>query len=898
MAQTCTKCSRVNPPEAAYCYYDGAVLGGQGRIGGPVSVATQAFANPFVFPTGRSCRNFDELALACHEHWREACDLLAKGFLNNFFGALGRADLAAAARDAARFPDGERALDQLLGQLPSNVLAAGRLRVEPTELNLGTMQVGTDRAVQIHLHNQGMRLLYGTVTCDECPWLSIGDTLGTPQRHFQFDHEAALTIHVRGGQLRAAAKPLEGRLIVESNGGSVTIPVRVEVPVKSFPAGPLAGAKSPRQIAEKARSAPKQAAGQFESGEVAQWYKDNGWTYPVQGPSASGLGAVQQFFEALGLTEPPKVDVSERSVILRGDPGHQLRHILRVETREKRPVYAYGRSNQPWLEVGKPQLNGRVASIPLVIPTVPQKPGEILTAKVRVQANGNQRFTIPVTLEIGSPPAAVFDFNNLAAAPPEPSPPRNSAAVPALIPPQPAPVLRTPRRPSAPVPWGHAIPALLLLLTLGGIVAWDLATKGDKTADDLGFKESSESDFLPISAATDTEPRLDVEFSEGMRFGIQMSKEPDPENPDKRKRLTYEERGNSNNTCIKIDGSDCLLGRSPGEWLRMPKDLGDEKWLKAILGPRDSRWERSHRGRPLTQVDLTSGHKGWLSVWQYPQDVRVYQSVELVVGEQTGLIDTILIHYTLENHSTAPHTVGLRIMVDTFIGANDGVPFTIPGQQELLTTMKDYPEKDIPDYIQALERGDPDDPGTVAHMGLKGFKLANVELDPIDRLRICRWPGSHAFWEWEPKAIGDNSDGGRDKDSCVALYWNPQPLSPGMRRDMAFTYGLNRIAATGRGSRLGLTVGGNFRIGGEFTLTAYIKNPEAGQRVKLEPLPDGLKLAEGQDTEQKVPGGGEYNQVSWRIQGTTVGKKKLVVSAGNARVEYPVTIRAAGIFDK
>jgi hypothetical protein len=890
MAQTCTKCSRVNPPEAAYCYFDGAVLGGQGRIGGPISVATQPFTNPFVFPSGRSCRNFDELALACHENWHEACELLNKGYLNSFFGALGRSDLATAARDAAGYPDKERGLDQLLGQLPSGVLAAARLRVEPTELNLGTMHSGTDRTIQVRLHNQGMRLLHGTVTCQECPWLSLGDMLGTPQRHFQIDHEGVITVHVRGGHLRAAAKPWEGQLLVESNGGAASIPVRVEVPVKAFPKGPLAGARSPRQVAEKARSAPKEAALLFENGAVAQWYKENGWTYPVQDPAATGIGAVQQFFEALGLTEPPKVNVSERAVVLRGDPGHELRHVLRVETKEKRPVYAYGKSNQPWLEVGKPQLNGRVASLPLVIPNVPYKPGETLSAKVRVQANGNQRFIIPVTLEIGSPPASVFDFNNAA---PEPAPPKRATPLPAPRRPEPVAGTPRPRRPSRPVAWGHAIPAVLLIMTLGAIVAWDLATKGDGRVDELGFRESDGDDFPPIAEATDQEPRLDVEFSEGMRFGIQMHNEPDPENPDKRKRLTYKERGDSNNTCVKIDGREGLLGWEPGAWLRLPKDLTGEKVLKSVLGPRDTRWLRSQRDRPINQVELTGGHKGWLGVWEYPEKVRVYQRIELVVGVQTGLIDTLLVHYTLENHSTAPHTVGIRVMIDTFIGANDGVPFTIPTQKELLTTKKDFPEKDIPDYIQALEFGDPENPGTVAHMGLKGIKLGEIRLDPIDRLRICRWPGSHVRWEWEAKAIDDNSDGGQSKDSCVALYWNAEPLNPGQRRDVAFTYGLNAIAATGSGSRLGVTAGGSFRVNGEFTLTAYIKNPEAGQKVKLGKLSEGLQLVEGQELEQAVPGG-EYSQVSWRIKGKTEGKKALTVSAGAARVEYPVTIRGTG----
>lgn len=892
MAQTCTQCSHVNPPEAAYCYFDGAVLGRQGRNGGPVAVGAQPFVNPLVFPSGRSCRNFDELALACHENWHEACDLLQKGYLQSFLGALGRGDLSSAARAAARFPDKDRALDQLLGELPSNVLAPPRLRAEPIELNLGTMQVGQDRAVQMHLHNQGMRLLHGTVTCDECPWLSLGDTQGTPQRHFQFEHESAVAVHVRGNQLRAGAKALEGRLIVESNGGSTTIPVRIEVPVKPYPDGLLAGAKSPRQIAERARSAPKEAAPFFESGAVAQWYKDNGWTYPVQGPSASGLGAVQQFFEALGLTEAPKVEISDRAIVLRGDPGQQLRHVLRVETKAKRPVYAYGKSNQPWLEVGKPHLNGRVASIALVIPSVPPRPGETLSAKVRVQANGNQHFIVPITLTVGSPPASVFDFSGKTAAEESP-PPRKSAVAPARpAEPPPSPPVR---RPARPFPWVHALPALLLLMALAGIIAWDLTSKpSDAIHDEPSFAEDG--DILPPSLAKDQEPRLQVEFTDRRRFGIQMVKEADPDNPEKRKKLTFDERGDSNNTVIRLDGEERRFGQSPGAWLRLPKRLDEEPILRRMLGPRDAKWLKS--GRELDKVPLVGDRKGFVSVWQYREGVRVYQTVELVVGEQTRLLDTVLVHYTLENRSEAPHTVGLRVLIDTFIGANDGVPFTIPGQTDLLTTMRDFPEKDIPDYIQALERGDPDDPGTVAHMGLKGFRLGNLTLDPIERLRICRWPGSETLWEWEPKAIDDNADGGRPKDSCVALYWMPRPLNPGEGRDMAFTYGLNRIAATGRGSRLGLTAGGNFRVGGEFTLTAYVKNPEAGQRVKLEVLPEGLKLVDGQQAEQIVPAGGEYSQVSWRIRGQKAGKYTLSVTAGTARVEYPVTIRAAGIFEK
>ena len=251
-------------------------------------------------------------------------------------------------------------------------------------------------------------------------------------KSIQFSHDLRLNVKVVPDRLRAGNKPLEGTLVVETNGGTFTIKVRAEVPVKPFPPGVLGGAKSPRQVAEKAKANPKDAAALFENGDVAAWYKDNGWTYPVQGPSASGIGAVQQFFEALGLTPPPKVGISERKISLKGNPGESLRHSLKVETQEKRPVYAHGTSNQPWLEVSRAKLNGRTANINVSIPAVPNRPGETLTAQLVVQSNGNQRFVVPVTLKIsGEPNGAVLDFTQptpVAASPIIPAAPMNVAS--------------------------------------------------------------------------------------------------------------------------------------------------------------------------------------------------------------------------------------------------------------------------------------------------------------------------------------------------------------------------------------------------------------------------------------------------------------------------------------
>src|SRR5262249_34510006 len=154
------------------------------------------------------------------------------------------------------------------------------------------------------------------------------------------------------------------------------------------------------------------------------------------------------------LTPPPKVDISERSVALQGNPGDQLRHALEVRAQEKRPVWAHAVSDQPWLEIGRAQLNGRTATIPLVIPAVPRREGETLQARVVVTANGNQRFVVPVTLTVGQ---------GLIFGPEEPI-----SAAPAFVPPADLPVddgpIIRPHSYQRGPGFVHAVPLILLLL--------------------------------------------------------------------------------------------------------------------------------------------------------------------------------------------------------------------------------------------------------------------------------------------------------------------------------------------------------------------------------------------------------------------------------------------------
>src|SRR5207237_139990 len=142
------------------------------------------------------------------------------------------------------------------------------------------------------------------------------------------------------------------------------------------------------------------------------------------------------------------------------------------------------------------------------------------------------------------------------------------------------------------------------------------------------------------------------------------------------------------------------------------------------------------------------GHEliGAKSTWERtgPPKIVITQYVEIVPAGLSAdgkkrLLDTCLVRYDITNEDPVPHTVALRFLLDTFIGGNDAVPFTIAGQKELCDTMKtfDKPE-DVPDYISALEKQDLKNPGTVAHLSLK----YGAPLEPPGQVTLGAWPAA------------------------------------------------------------------------------------------------------------------------------------------------------------
>jgi hypothetical protein len=912
MPQTCSRCSRVNPPGALFCYHDGASLGDASR-GAAQDLARQRFLMPFVFPSGKACHTFDELVLGILDHWDDARDLLAEGVFSSYLGGLGRADLSRSARQAAAFPDRDRGLNQLVNQLPSEVLQPPRLAVEPGQLNLGTLRPGQDGRFEVHLHNQGMGLLLGTVSCEECPWLTLGDpAAGNRKKLVQLRHESALRVNVCGKSLRAGKGPQEGQLLIESTGGHAVVTVTLDVPIQPFPDGVLAGALTPRQVAEKAKRHPREAADLFARGAVARWYESNGWTYPVTEPSASGVAAVQQFFEALGLTRPPKVAVNVKNIRLEGSRGDSVRTLIQVASEEKRPVYAHAHTDQDWLVVSDVNLDGNIATVHLRVSTVPDRPGETLNARVTIIANGRQRFVVPVSLSVAGRAARSRSALPVAEAiplrandPVEVIP----IAEPAAEEPRPRRRRERPRE-EAPCPEPQrggagrfvlaALPVVFLVVGLLAVLARDLGTwasagvqppgQPDGFGDTeqllaLAFHDTEEQIFLSPGGSVKPLGQIDPFVRPGvwepsMRFGLSLFR---PDRAGRRKKLTYKEKGTTNNTCLRIDGNEWLFGERP---FRFPDGTYNGDW--------PGRWHAINA--PLDRP-LRDGRK---SIWVYDeQQLMVTQTVGLVPGAQSGKLDTCLIHYRIDNKDQMAHQVGLRFLLDTFIGGNDGVPFLVPGEKQLCSTQMDINRsEDVPDFIQARETEDLSNPGTIAQVQLR---LAGME--PPSRVTLGAWPhpklGNGAMQEktlWNVPVLPIKSV--LPGDSAVVIYWAEKPLAPGASREVGFAYGLGNVSAGEGGGRLALTVGGAFVPNGEITLTAYVSSPVAGQKLSLF-LPDDFTLVTGETTE-RVPAapGSAVAPITWKVRaGPREGRFDIKVqSSTGASQTQMVQIAVRGIF--
>jgi hypothetical protein len=120
---------------------------------------------------------------------------------------------------------------------------------------------------------------------------------------------------------------------------------------------------------------------------------------------------VQQFFEAMGLSKPPVVQVSQPEVRFQCVYPQAVRGQVAVQTAAKKWVYASVESDSPWLKVLTPQVAGPQQA-PISFEVDPrQMPGGQAVGTLKIIANAGQALQVRVGVEVkGAPRLAAKSF--------------------------------------------------------------------------------------------------------------------------------------------------------------------------------------------------------------------------------------------------------------------------------------------------------------------------------------------------------------------------------------------------------------------------------------------------------------------------------------------------------
>jgi hypothetical protein len=396
MFQVCPRCQRPNPSQAVYCYHDGAVLN-------PMAAPAGLLARPLVLPSGVSCRTLEDLAAGLRASWDDGRQMLADGSLAQFLRDNGRLDLARAAEEARASGDADLGLYQFLGRLPPPLGPTPKLEVYPRRLILGPYPTGGQHQSSLRVANRGVGLLMGRVHIDgDATWVRLDPTSNVREVVIRTESEQSIGLWIDTRGL-ASGQVYSARLIVVTGGGLAEVPLAVEISAVPYPTGPFRGATTPRKLAELMRAHLREAVKALEAGEIEKWFATNGWPYPVVGATYRGLAGVQQLFESLGMSRPPRLALEPEVLDLTSDLGRPAFGEVILRTTSKKWVYAQVESNASWLRVPNPSVSGpRQATIGLEAD--PSRLPEGLTeGEVRLTANAGVRLSIKVRFHVRRP---------------------------------------------------------------------------------------------------------------------------------------------------------------------------------------------------------------------------------------------------------------------------------------------------------------------------------------------------------------------------------------------------------------------------------------------------------------------------------------------------------------
>jgi|GEM_PF-669571 len=225
--------------------------------------------------------------------------------------------------------------------------------------------------------------------------------------------------------------------------------------------------------------------------------------------------------------------------------------------------------------------------------------------------------------------------------------------------------------------------------------------------------------------------------------------------------------------------------------------------------------------------------------------VKVIQKINFFRNPSTKVKDSALISYDVINNDSKPHEVGVRIMLDTKLGTNDGAPFRIGSKAIDSETV--FSGNDLQDFWQTF------DSLTTPNVVAQGtLRIPQEGISAPNKMALVNW-GTLADNPWEvafEPGRGFEREGEIEKDTALALYWDPISLQPNQSRRVQTVYGLGGLSLSKGTIQLGLTSPAEMYASSPypFLVMGYVSNTTGfdAYNVKVAfQVPKGFDAVEG-----------------------------------------------------
>ncbi|WP_073156301.1 hypothetical protein [Halanaerobium congolense] len=307
------------------------------------------------------------------------------------------------------------------------------------------------------------------------------------------------------------------------------------------------------------------------------------------------------------------------------------------------------------------------------------------------------------------------------------------------------------------------------------------------------------------------------------------------------------------------DNKPLIYGR-PNPWTSYTSLwINDQKYV--FGGSTERRAGKNARYGEVIQEPTVEGNR--IVTKTRFNNIVVEQILTIVKSSTTGLADSAQIQYRVINEGEESEKVGLRIMLDTMLGENDGAPFRLG--EATISQDKLYYDKQLDDFWQAFDSVS--NPQVTSQGSFIG-----ADVSTPDRVYFSDW-GSLADGVWDFDFNPGQEfirKGEYEIDSAIAMYWVPEIIEPGDSKTYITKYGLGGITIVPGILSLGVTSPAEVTLDNNnqsFPVVAYLENTsEINARnvsLKIE-LPNNFKADEvSRNLGDMEPG--DISQTTWNI---------------------------------